>query len=243
MNNLEFCDRLIDCTKNYKTLYVMGCFGAPMNQTNKKRWIQQEHYNYNNRPERVVMINHATDDTFGFDCVNLIKGILWGWNGDKNKEYGGVKYCSNGVPDIGADTMITKTENNKNWDCEIEKGEAVWLKGHIGVYVGDGLVVECSPKWKNCVQFSHLGNKGFLDGNSRIWTSHGHLPYVEYVKEEEPMLIYNTVKDCPTWAQEAVNYMVKKGYLKGSNSGLNLTNDMCRLLVVMHRMEMDRNGV
>ena len=31
--------------KNYKTLYVMGCFGAPMNETNKKRYCNNHRYN------------------------------------------------------------------------------------------------------------------------------------------------------------------------------------------------------
>lgn len=48
------------------------------------------------------MINAASADTFGFDCVCLIKGVLWGWHGDKNAVYGGATYTSNGVPDIGA---------------------------------------------------------------------------------------------------------------------------------------------
>ena len=38
----------------------------------------------------------------------LIKGILWGWDGDASRTYGGAGYAINGVPDIGADTMITK---------------------------------------------------------------------------------------------------------------------------------------
>ena len=36
------------------------------------------------------MINAASADTFGFDCVCLIKGLLWGWCGDKSKTYEGM---------------------------------------------------------------------------------------------------------------------------------------------------------
>lgn len=45
---------------------------------------------------------------YGFDCVNLTKGILWGWNGNKNAYYGGARYASNSVPDVSADGMIAK---------------------------------------------------------------------------------------------------------------------------------------
>lgn len=37
MTNIEFVKKLKDVATNYKTLYVMGCFGAPMNATNKTR--------------------------------------------------------------------------------------------------------------------------------------------------------------------------------------------------------------
>ena len=101
-----FVDKLVDIAKNYKTLYVMGCFGAPMTAANKKRYTGN--HEYNRQSARVAMINAASADTFGFDCVCLIKGVLWGWNGDASRVYGGADYAVNGVPDIGADTMITK---------------------------------------------------------------------------------------------------------------------------------------
>ena len=83
MKAQELVNKAKDIAKNYKTLYVMGCFGAPMNATNKKRYTSN--YSYNKQASRVKMINSASSDTFGFDCVCLIKGILWGWNGDKSK--------------------------------------------------------------------------------------------------------------------------------------------------------------
>ena len=106
MKATELVSKAIDIAKNYKTLYVMGCFGAPMTAANKKRYTTN--HSYNKAAARVKMINAASEDTFGFDCVCLIKGILWGWNGDKNATYGGAKYASNNVPDLGADIMIKK---------------------------------------------------------------------------------------------------------------------------------------
>ena len=144
MTNKELAKKLIDIAKNYKTLYIMGCFGAPMTAANKKRY--STNYDYNKQASRTAMINAATTDTFGFDCVCLIKGVLWGWSGDKTKTYGGAKYVSNGVPDIGADSMIKACKEISTDFSKIEIGEAVWMEGHIGVYVGDGLAVECTPK-------------------------------------------------------------------------------------------------
>ena len=85
-----FVDKLLTVAGNFKTLYIMGCFGAPMTPENKKRYTQN--HDYNKAADRVKMINAASADTFGFDCVNLIKGILWGWSGDASKRYGGATY-------------------------------------------------------------------------------------------------------------------------------------------------------
>ena len=180
MTNKELAAKLINVAKNYKTLYVMGCFGAPMTASNKKRYTQN--HSYNRQPERTAMINAASADTFGFDCVCLIKGLLWGWNGNKNAVYGGATYTSNGVPDIGADQMIKVCKNVTTDFSKIEVGEAVWLEGHIGVYVGDGLAVECTPRWANKVQITAC-NRSVSGYNRRDWTKHGKLPYVEYVAD------------------------------------------------------------
>lgn len=180
MKSSELVAKVTDIAKHYKTLYVMGCFGAPMTAANKTRYTQN--HSYNKAAARTAMIMAASDDTFGFDCVNLIKGVLWGWTGDKSKAYGGAKYAVNGVPDIGADTMITKCKDASfcGWD-KVDPGEVVWTNGHIGVYIGNGLAVECTPKWANRVQITAVANMGSKSGyNARRWKKHGHIPYVEY---------------------------------------------------------------
>lgn len=170
MNNIEFKNKLVDIANNYKTLYVYGCFGSPLNATNKKRYTKN--HSYNKQATRTKMINNASSDTFGFDCVNLIKGVLWGWNGNLNNAYGGAKYKSNGVPDINANGMIKKCNNVSTDFSKIEIGEAVWMSGHIGIYIGNGEVVECTPAWKNKVQITKL--------SQRKWVKHGKLPYITY---------------------------------------------------------------
>lgn len=179
MKASEFIEKLHDVVNNYKTLYVMGCFGSPMTAANKKRYCSN--HEYNKQVNRTKLIQAATTDTFGFDCVNLIKGILWGWTGDKTKTYGGAKYAVNGVPDIGADAMIKKCIDVSTDFTNIIPGEAVWTTGHIGVYIGDGLVIESTPAWKNKVQITAVKNMGAKSGyNNRVWKKHGKLPYIEY---------------------------------------------------------------
>lgn len=178
----QLAAKATEVAKNYKTLYVMGCFGAPMNDTNKARYTKN--HSYNKDATRTKMINAASADTFGFDCVCLIKGLLWGWNGDKSKTYGGAGYAVNGVPDIGADSMINVCKDVSTDFTKIEVGEAVWMSGHIGIYIGGGLAVECTPKWANKVQITacNCSKSGY---NTRNWTKHGRLPYVTYTGKTE----------------------------------------------------------
>lgn len=179
MKASDFVEKMKNIALNHKTLYVMGCFGAPMTAANKKRYTNNN--DYNRAANRTKMINAASADTFGFDCVCLIKGVLWGWNADKTKVYGGAKYKTKGVPDTSADGMIALCKDVTTDFSKIEPGEVVWQKGHIGVYIGNGLAVESTPAWKNKVQITAVGNIGTKAGyNTRKWTKHGKLPFVAY---------------------------------------------------------------
>ena len=111
----------------------------------------------------------------------------------------------NGVPDIGADTMITKCKDASysGWD-KVDPGEVVWTDGHIGVYIGNGLAVECTPRWKNCVQITAVGNIGSKAGyNTRTWKKHGHLPYVTYDTTVTAPVQPETVKPEPVTSVKA----------------------------------------
>lgn len=146
----ELVSKAIDIAKNGKTLYVMGCSDAPLTATNKKR--RTTNHSYNKAATHMKVINAVSEGIFGLDCVCLIKGILWGRYGDRSRAYGGAKHAPNGVPDIGAGQMITKCPGASTTDwVDMEPDEAVWTTGHIGVYISDGLVIEYTPKWENCV--------------------------------------------------------------------------------------------
>ena len=54
-------------------------------------------------------------------------------------------------------------------------------------------------------------------------------------KEEITMKRYNTVTELPTWARNTVQKLVDKGYLNGTDTGLDLTHDNVRMLVILDR--------
>ncbi|KAK2947262.1 putative Exo-glucosaminidase lytG precursor [Blattamonas nauphoetae] len=171
------------CTKictSYKTTYMWGVFGSPVTTS----IIQQKRSQYPNwyTAAKVAQFNALVGKGyFGFDCVGMIKGVLWGWKGDASKTYGGATYASNGVPDIGADTMITRCSGVSTSFARVANGEALWMSGHIGVYLGGGKGAECTAAWSSKCMITAVANIGSISGlNSRRWAKHGKLPYVSY---------------------------------------------------------------
>ena len=170
---------------NSKTLYVMGGFGAPLNATNKQKYIDL--YPYNRKPAVKQSILNATNDTFAFDCVNLLKGILWGWCGDASKIYGGAVYASNGVPDTNEKGLFQMCKDCAVSFKNIQPGEMLYMTGHAGIYIGDGLAIESTPAWQNKVQMSAVANIGLkAQYPGRYWEAHGKLPWINYTDQPTP---------------------------------------------------------
>ena len=106
------------------------------------------------------------------DCVGLIKGYSWY---DTTSQM--TILVSNGMPDIGADTMYENATEKGTIDTIPEiPGLAVWKEGHIGVYIGDGKVVEAYGTTSGVIR-SELANGG--------WTHWLKIPYISYVEQEE----------------------------------------------------------
>ena len=171
-----------------KTVYAWGMFGTPITQSSVTGKAKQYPYWYTDSKINSIFapIYRTGSLVWGFDCVGLVKGVLWGWNGDKSKAYGGAVYASNGVPDISADAMIQQCKSVSSNFNSIAVGEFLWMKGHCGIYIGNGQVIESSPKWDNGVQVT-----SFVVRN---WLKHGKLPYIEYDAEEVAEEVRNTVK-------------------------------------------------
>ena len=101
------------------------------------------------------------------DCIGLIKGYGWLDPDTMNIEYG-----TNGMPDIGANQMYYNASVSGTIDSMPDiPGLAVWHDGHIGVYIGDGYVIEAMNTQKGVV-------KTKLEG--RGWTHWLEIEYINY---------------------------------------------------------------
>ena len=166
----EFVERLKCIATECNTVYAWGMFGSPITRSVVKAKAKQYPKWYTTEKINTVF-DPLYGKAWGFDCIGLVKGVLWGWNANS-----GAVYASNGVPDISADAMITKCTSVSTDFTSLSVGEFLWMKGHCGIYIGDGLVVESTPKWNNGVQITAIGK--------RTWTKHGKLPYVSYGARE-----------------------------------------------------------
>ncbi len=80
------------------------------------------------------------------------------------------------------------------------------MSGHIGVYIGNGLAVECTPIWKDGVQITAVGNIGRKAGyNTRTWTNHGKLKFIDYGSAPTPG-----------------GFLPPRGYYQPGDSGANI---------------------
>ena len=101
------------------------------------------------------------------DCVGLIKG--YGWLDGETME---IQYGSNGMPDIGANEMYyNAVRKGAIQTMPDTPGLAVWKPGHIGVYIGNGEVIEAMGTKYGVV-------KTQLEG--RGWTHWLEIPYINY---------------------------------------------------------------
>lgn len=184
MTTQEFIDKL-NLAVNSKTVYATGGWGACAGiGDNRQKYAKRCEFNARD-------ILNSTDDTFFFDCVCLVKGILWGWNADTTDKYGGAKYASNGVGDYSINT-ITKMCTTYSTDfSNIVAGEWLHLGNeHCGIYIGDGKAIESTPIWGDGVQITRVQNLGDYSYYSRRWQGHGKLLWINYeIDPKEDVLI------------------------------------------------------
>lgn len=104
------------------------------------------------------------------DCIGLIKGYCW-----FDPVICEVDYAVNGMPDIDSDYMYHSIAEKGPIDTIPEiPGLAVWFPGHIGVYIGNGKVIEAKATYVGVVE---------TDLSEGAWTHWIKIPYIQYIEE------------------------------------------------------------
>lgn len=154
---------------------------------------------------------------WNMDCVCMIKGILWGFNFNKQANHGGAIYKSNGVYDDDANGIMKRCSSISNNFNNIKIGEIVHMEGHVGVYIGNRQVVE-STAWYGKTIISNIGYNGerTKDGNNGgKWLNHGCLQYIDYSEDPTPSnkKYLNLNPDVNSWTvYNTNNSYVPNGY-------------------------------
>lgn len=149
--------------------YVWGTYGTVLDDSFLESKIAQYPDEVGGK-EEFIRANWLGKRTA--DCVGLIKGYSW-----YDTESQTTILASTGMPDIGSDTMYENATEKGTIDTIPEiPGLAVWKEGHIGVYIGNGEVVEAYGTTTGVIR-SQLADGG--------WTHWLKIPYITYLEETE----------------------------------------------------------
>lgn len=174
MKNTEFAEKAKKAAAA-KTAYLWGTFGAPVSDSLIRQKVKQYPARYSAARQQTLRKLNGTG-TWAFDCVGLVKGILWGWDGDLSKTYGGGTYQANGVPDTTADGFEAYCTDFSTDLSSVLPGELLFMPGHIGICIGNGKAAEAT-----------LGTFGdgvvITEISTRGWVKHAKCGFIDYTEE------------------------------------------------------------
>lgn len=153
------------CRRQLGNPYWWGCYGEFSNQDlyDKKKKKFGDIYNRTDPPYN-QQFGHKVHD-----CCGLIKGYMWSRNpDDPNPVYG-----SNGFKDATSDGLLARSTRKGPISTIPEvPGIAVYMDGHVGVYIGHGRVIEAKGHAYGVVETALSG---------RGWTHWGYIDEITYL--------------------------------------------------------------
>lgn len=142
--------------------YWYGTFGnrATSGLLADKKEQYPEHYQYQRMEKYRSQIGQRVHD-----CVGLIKGYLWSESPVSTPAY-------KASQDVSANTMLKKCRERGGIGTMPEiPGLLVFKTGHVGIYIGEGRVIEARGFNYGVVE-TELRERG--------WTYWGKCPWIEY---------------------------------------------------------------
>lgn len=114
------------------------------------------------------------------DCYGLVKGYAW-WNDGK------VQYNSNGCADRNQEGAYNAAKEKGPIVSMPEiPGLVLWMKGHAGIYIGNGEFIECAGAPIG-MRKGKIANGQVVSGSKFThWFKDTYIAYEEAVRVEEP---------------------------------------------------------
>ena len=159
------------CENAYKNGwgYVYGGYG----QVCTKQYLDQQASLYPGNNEAGGEMRQVGEKWLGnrvCDCIGLIKSYMW-----YNSDTGEITVGSNNFQDCNATSIWNYTKESGDISTMPDiPGLAVWMPGHIGVYVGYGYVIEAQGTAYGVVKTELKG---------RGWTKWLKIPNIKYVNK------------------------------------------------------------
>lgn len=149
-----------------KWWYVWGTFGNVLTESLLDSKAQQ-YPTYNGGKNKAIHRKHLGQTVS--DCVGLIKGYcMWNEKTDKPVYRADLDYNTDMMYNAAKVKGPIGTIPDKPGIC-------VYMQGHVGVYIGDGWVIECAGG-RGAVKTPFAG-----DGATR-WTAWFECPFIDYGK-------------------------------------------------------------
>ncbi len=161
MNNIELVDRLMKIYNELPTVYAKGGIG----------WkLTDYRYNYlrNQYADNKKYLTPDTKGKYACDCSGMIVGAAYdGWRVDHEPTWSKAHDWN--------DKMLHDRLTDKCKPQNAILGMCLWKKGHVGLYVGNGMSLDCNydSATSNGIHLRKIEEVG--------WTEAGKLPEIQYV--------------------------------------------------------------
>lgn len=198
---VSFAKKILDLGED--TLYIYGTFGQKVTSTLIEQKAKQYTYNVSRKSAYTKAMNTSGTE-YGFDCIGLIKAYLWGWNN------GSYKY--NSAQDVSANGMYNKATKKGSIKTMPEKvGLAVHMDAHIGIYIGNGYVIESTPSKTYAKQSHGCGGVCKTKLSDRKWEHWLEIPFITYEEEKKQETTNTSTTEKTTTTTTKKNDFTKVG--------------------------------
>lgn len=157
---VDYCKKLLN---SGNTIYCLGTWGQVLTETVLNQKCNQYSFNKNNKARISQGLGKKA-----FDCCGIIKGYLWDEKYDASTDENEAMMLSR-----------AKTKGKIGTLPEVI-GTLVFMSGHVGVYIGNGEVIECTPAWNSyAVIKTKLSQRKWTD-----WAYYNRISYDTNAKPE-----------------------------------------------------------